>query len=65
MLKDDEITLAVIRNIASLSSNSATGIVIVGGLVSGIPEYLYRNGLTSLLKSGLSQLVVCKLVTTR
>ena len=34
MLKDDELTLAVIRNIASLSSNSATGIVIVGGLVS-------------------------------
>ena len=35
MLKDDELTLAVIRNIASLSSRSATGIVIVGGLVSG------------------------------
>lgn len=34
MLKDDELTLAVIRNIASLSSNSATGIVIIGGLVS-------------------------------
>ena len=36
MLKDDELTLAVIRNIASLSSNSATGIVIIGGLVSKI-----------------------------
>ena len=34
LLKDDELTLAVIRNIASLSSNSATGIVIIGGLVS-------------------------------
>ncbi|XP_028394078.1 mitofusin-2-like [Dendronephthya gigantea] len=33
MLKDDELTLAVIRNIASLSSSSATGIVIIGGLV--------------------------------
>lgn len=33
MLKDDELTLAVIRNLASLSSSSATGIVIIGGLV--------------------------------
>ncbi|XP_046850405.1 mitofusin-2-like [Xenia sp. Carnegie-2017] len=33
VLKDHELTLAVIRNIASLTSHSATGIVVVGGLV--------------------------------
>ena len=42
MLKDDELTLAVIRNVASLSSSTATGIVIIGGLVKLFSPFYSR-----------------------